>query len=78
MQNKTDSKPSESLSIADENLVDKELREPAAAEPSEVEDPEEAKMKADALKAAQEAVSKQKKWQMHLTLNLWSYGKLLT
>ncbi|CAF2265863.1 unnamed protein product [Brassica napus] len=61
MQNKTDSKPSESLSIADENLVDEELREPAAAEPSEVEDPEEAKMKADALKAAQEAVSKQKK-----------------
>ncbi|CAF1849438.1 unnamed protein product [Brassica napus] len=56
MQNKTDSKPSESLSIADENLVDKELREPAAAEPSEVEDPEEAKMKADALKAAQEAL----------------------
>ncbi|CAN7056894.1 unnamed protein product [Brassica rapa subsp. trilocularis] len=62
MQNKTDSKPSESLSIGDENLVDEELREPAAAaEPSEVEDPEEAKMKADALKAAQEAVSKQKK-----------------
>ncbi|CAN7013781.1 unnamed protein product [Brassica oleracea var. botrytis] len=56
MQNKTDSKPSESLSIADENLVDKGLREPAAAEPSEVEDPEEAKMKADALKAAQEAL----------------------
>ncbi|RID65072.1 hypothetical protein BRARA_D00292 [Brassica rapa] len=61
MQNKTDSKPSESLSIADENLVDEKLREPAAAEPSEVEDPEEAKMKADALKATQEAVSKQKK-----------------
>ncbi|CAH2063854.1 unnamed protein product [Thlaspi arvense] len=54
-----DSKPSESL--GDENLVDVELREPSAAEHSEVEDPEVAKMKEDALIAAQEAVSKQKK-----------------
>ncbi|CAA7060575.1 unnamed protein product [Microthlaspi erraticum] len=61
MQNKADSKPSEAFPIGDENPVDEELPEPSAAEPSEVEDPEDAEVREQALKAAQEAVSKQKK-----------------
>ncbi|CAN7095273.1 unnamed protein product [Brassica rapa subsp. narinosa] len=61
MQNKTDAMPSESLPIGDENLVDEALQEPSAAKLSEMEDPEDAKMKEDALNAAREAVSKQRK-----------------
>lgn len=61
MQNKTDAMPSEPLPIGDENLADKVILEPSAAKLSEVEDPEVAKMKEDALKAAREAVSKQRK-----------------
>ncbi|KAF8102126.1 hypothetical protein N665_0201s0411 [Sinapis alba] len=61
MQNKTDAMPSESLPIGDENMVDEVLQEPSAAKLSEVGDPEDAKMKEDALKAAREAVSKQRK-----------------
>ena len=61
MQNKTDAMPSESLPLGDENLVDEALQEPSAAKLSEMEDPEDAKMKEDALNAAREAVSKQRK-----------------
>uniref|UniRef100_A0A1J3K9Z7 Chromatin-remodeling ATPase INO80 n=1 Tax=Noccaea caerulescens TaxID=107243 RepID=A0A1J3K9Z7_NOCCA len=61
MQNKAESKPSEAFIIGDENPVDEELPEPSAAGPSEVEDPEDAEVREKALKAAQEAVSKQKK-----------------
>ncbi|KFK34966.1 hypothetical protein AALP_AA5G217000 [Arabis alpina] len=61
MQNKADANPYEALPIGDENLVDEELPEPLAAEPPEVEDPEEAELKEQALRAAQDAVSKQKK-----------------
>lgn len=56
MQNKADLKPSEDVLIVDEDPVDKEV-----PEPSEVEDPEEAELKKEALRAAQVAVSKQKK-----------------
>ncbi|CAH8384712.1 unnamed protein product [Eruca vesicaria subsp. sativa] len=61
MQNKTDAMPSESLPIGDENLVDEGVQEPSEAKLSEVEDPEDAKTKEEALKAAREAVSKQRK-----------------
>ncbi|KAL0848272.1 hypothetical protein Bca101_021519 [Brassica carinata] len=61
MQNKTDAMPSGSLPTGDESLVDEALLEPSAEKLSEVEDPEDAKMKEDALKAAREAVSKQRK-----------------
>ncbi|CAN8254382.1 unnamed protein product [Cochlearia groenlandica] len=61
MQDKAASVPPEALLIGDENLVGEELQEPAAAGPPEVEDPEETKMKENALRAAQDAVSKQKK-----------------
>lgn len=57
MQNKPDAQPYEALPIVDENPVDEEL---PAAGPFEVEDPEEAKMEEKVLKAAQDAVSKQK------------------
>lgn len=60
MQNKADSKPSEAQ-VGDENPVDEELPEPSAAGPSEVEDPEDAEVREKALRAAQDAVSKQKK-----------------
>ncbi|KAL9295296.1 Chromatin-remodeling ATPase INO80 [Arabidopsis thaliana] len=60
MQNKTDSNPSEALPIGDENPIDEVLPETSAAEPSEVEDPEEAELKEKVLRAAQDAVSKQK------------------
>lgn len=61
MQNKTDAMPSGSLPTGDESLVDEALLEPSAEKLSEVEDPEDAKIKEDALKAAREAVSKQRK-----------------
>ncbi|KAL1225590.1 Chromatin-remodeling ATPase INO80 [Cardamine amara subsp. amara] len=57
MQNKPDAQSYEALPIGDENPVDEEL---PGAGPIEVEDPEEAKMKETVLKAAQDAVSKQK------------------
>ncbi|XP_024012789.1 DNA helicase INO80 [Eutrema salsugineum] len=61
MRDKADSKPSEAFSIGDENPVDEEHPEPSASGPSEVEDPEDAEMKEKVLRAAQDAVSKQKK-----------------
>lgn len=61
MQNKADSNPAEALPIGDENPVDEELPQPLDAGHFEVEDPEEAEMKEKALRAAQDAVSKQKK-----------------
>ncbi|XP_010504655.1 PREDICTED: DNA helicase INO80 isoform X1 [Camelina sativa] len=60
MQNKTDSNPSEALPIGDENLIDEELPETSTSGPSEVEDHEEAELKEKVLRAAQDAVSKQK------------------
>lgn len=62
MQNKANSQPLEPMSVGDEKPGSQEmLLSPSDAEPSEQEDPEEAELKKEALKAAQNAVSKQKK-----------------
>jgi DNA helicase INO80 len=62
MQNKSNSQPSEALPVGDEKLNDQEvLLSSSDAEPDEEEDPEEAELKKEALRAAQDAVSKQKK-----------------
>lgn len=63
MQNKSNSQPSEALPVGDEKPNDQEmlLSSSGDAEPAEEEDPEEAELKKEALRAAQDAVSKQKK-----------------
>ena len=62
MQNKSTSQPSEVLPTVDDALNDQEmLLSSVEAQPGEQEDPEEAELKMEALRAAQDAVSKQKK-----------------
>ncbi|GFY96189.1 DNA helicase INO80-like protein [Actinidia rufa] len=62
MQNKSTSQPSEVLPTGDDALNDQEmLLSSVEAQPGEEEDPEEAELKMEALRAAQDAVSKQKK-----------------
>lgn len=62
MQNKSNAQPSEVLPVGDENLNDEEvLLSSSDAVPDEEVDPEEAELKKEALRAAQDAVSKQKK-----------------
>ncbi|XP_059668388.1 chromatin-remodeling ATPase INO80 isoform X2 [Cornus florida] len=62
MQNKSTSQPSETLLVGDDKLTDQEvLPSSSEARPGEEEDPEETELKMEALKAAQDAVSKQKK-----------------
>ena len=61
MQNKSNLLSSEALPMADEKANDQDaLFDSSDAEPNE-EDPEEAELKKEALKAAQEAVSKQRR-----------------
>ncbi|KAE9585259.1 putative DNA helicase chromatin remodeling SNF2 family [Lupinus albus] len=61
MQNKSNLPPSEGLPMVDENTNDHDaLVDSSNAGPNEEEDPEEAELKKEALKAAQEAVSKQR------------------
>lgn len=62
MQNKSNSQASEALLVGNEKSNDQEvLVSSLDAEPDEEEDPEEAELKKEALRAAQDAVSKQKK-----------------
>ncbi|XP_048235895.1 chromatin-remodeling ATPase INO80 isoform X2 [Ricinus communis] len=62
MQNKPQSQPSEALPGEDENLDDPEMRmRSSGTGPGDEEDPEEVELRKEALKAAQDAVSKQKK-----------------
>ncbi|KAF3441996.1 hypothetical protein FNV43_RR15912 [Rhamnella rubrinervis] len=62
MQNKSSSQPSESMLVEDEKPNDQEmLMSSSDALLVEEDDPEEAELKMEALKAAQDAVSKQKK-----------------
>ncbi|XP_030926528.1 chromatin-remodeling ATPase INO80 isoform X1 [Quercus lobata] len=62
MQNKSNAQPSEVLPVGDENLNDEEVvLSSSDAVPDEEVDPEEAELKKEALRAAQDAVSKQKK-----------------
>jgi DNA helicase INO80 len=61
MSNKPNSQPSEALPIADEKTDDQVMDfSTAEAEPDPEEDPEDAELRKEALKAAQDAVSKQK------------------
>ncbi|KAM7257338.1 hypothetical protein ACFE04_013079 [Oxalis oulophora] len=61
MQNKSDSQPSDALPLEDEKPNDQEmLLDPSDAVGPSEEDPEEAELKREALKVAQDAVSKQK------------------
>ncbi|KAK5803856.1 hypothetical protein PVK06_031505 [Gossypium arboreum] len=59
MQNKANSQPSEALPAKDEESNDDEKEDDGG--PGVEEDPEEAELKKEALRAAQDAVSKQKK-----------------
>ncbi|KAJ8747244.1 hypothetical protein K2173_024169 [Erythroxylum novogranatense] len=61
MQNKPNSQPSEVLSVGEEKLSDQENHFSTEAHPDEEVDPEEAELRKEALRAAQDAVSKQKK-----------------
>ncbi|KAA8518116.1 hypothetical protein F0562_015590 [Nyssa sinensis] len=62
MQNKSTSQPSEAVPLVDDKSNDQEgLSSSSEAGPGDEEDPEEAELKKEALKAAQDAVSKQKK-----------------
>lgn len=62
MQNKLSSQPSEDLPVGDENQDDQDVSPSSSdIETIEEEDSEEAELKKEALKAAQDAVSKQKK-----------------
>lgn len=62
MQNKSSSQPSEAVLMGNEKTNDQEMLVSSSdAAPVEEDDPEEAEMKMEALKAAQDAVSKQKK-----------------
>ena len=61
MSNKPNSQPSEALPIADEKTDDQVMDfSTAEAGPDPEEDPEDAELRKEALKAAQDAVSKQK------------------
>lgn len=61
MQNKSSSQPSEVLPVGNDKPNDQELLLSSSEfEPGEEEDPEEVELKKEALKAAQNAVSKQK------------------
>ncbi|KAK1578959.1 hypothetical protein Q3G72_034530 [Acer saccharum] len=61
MQNKSNSQPSEALPVGDEISNDQEmLLSSSDVSPGEEEDPEEAELKKEAMRAAQNAVSKQK------------------
>lgn len=60
MQNKPTSQPSEALPMGDEESIDHEPADSSVVAAEEEEDPEEAEMKREALKAAQNAVSQQK------------------
>ncbi|XP_041024464.1 chromatin-remodeling ATPase INO80-like isoform X1 [Juglans microcarpa x Juglans regia] len=62
MQKKSNSQPSEALPVGGEKLNDQEVvLSSSDAEPDEEEDLEEAELKKEAFRAAQDAVSKQKK-----------------
>lgn len=62
MQNKSNLVSSEASPIVEEKANDQDAPfDLPDAEPNEAEDPEEAELKREAMKAAQEAVSKQKK-----------------
>ena len=62
MQNKSSVQPSESVLLGDEKTDEQEMiTSTSDAEPVEEDDPEETELKKEALKAAQDAVSKQKK-----------------
>lgn len=62
MQNKSSSQPSEAMLVGDEKINDQEmLMSSSEAAVVEEDDPEEVELKMEALKAAQDAVSKQKK-----------------
>ena len=61
MSNKPNSQPSEALPIEDEMTNDQGMDlSTTEAEPDQEEDPEDAELRREALKAAQDAVSKQK------------------
>ncbi|XP_010544952.2 PREDICTED: DNA helicase INO80-like [Tarenaya hassleriana] len=60
MQKKASSKPSEALSIGDEKPIDEDNPKPSDTEPSGEEDSEDAELKKEALRAAQDAVFKQR------------------
>lgn len=62
MQNKPSSQSSQAMPEEDVLLDSQEIPfSSMATEPTEVKDPEDAKLREDAMKAAQDAVSKQKK-----------------
>lgn len=62
MQNKSSSQPPEAMVVGEETINDQEaLMSSSDTAPVEEDDPEEAELKNEALKAAQDAVSKQKK-----------------
>lgn len=62
MQNKSSAQPSEAALVGDEEIKEQEaLVSSSDAGPVEEEDPEEAELKREALRAAQDAVSKQKR-----------------
>lgn len=60
MQNKPTSQPSEALPVGDEDSIDHEPADSTVVAEEDEEDPEEAELKREALKAAQNAVSQQK------------------
>lgn len=60
MQNKSTSQPTEALVVGEEALNDEEMLTSSEAKLDEEEDPEDAELRKEALKAAQDAVSKQK------------------
>ena len=61
MQNKSTSQPTEDLATGEEESDDQEMLTSSEAKLDEEEDPEDAELRKEALKAAQDAVSKQKK-----------------
>lgn len=61
MQNKATSQPSEALPVDGEKLKDPEVLLSSSDAVPEEEDPEDDELKKEALKAAQDAVSKQKR-----------------
>ncbi|XP_027173868.1 chromatin-remodeling ATPase INO80 [Coffea eugenioides] len=61
MQNKPSSQPTEALATGEEESDDQEMLTSSEAKLDEEEDPEDAELRKEALKAAQDAVSKQKK-----------------
>lgn len=59
MQNKSNSQPTGALAMGDEKATDEEMLSSDVG-PGEEEDPEDAELKREAMRAAQNAVSKQK------------------